>query len=102
MRRRMSRRPPFENRWTSGKLAWRWHQELEALGVENVRLRLALKDARDPVDFPDPDIPGGFVQDWLDYHDRKVRKGAARWKGVTILVAALAVADAIWAVVRGH
>jgi hypothetical protein len=92
----MSRRPPFENRWTSGKTAWRWHQELEALGVENVRLRLALKDARNPVDFPDPDIPGGFVEDWLNYHDRKVRRGSANWKAAAVFLA-LAAAAAILA-----
>lgn len=66
----MSERPPFENRWTSGKRAWRWHQELEALGVETVRVRLALAESADPVPFPYPDIPSGFVLDWLRHHDR--------------------------------
>ena len=74
----MSERPPFENRWTSGKRAWVWHQELEALGVENVRLRLALVEATDPVAFPYPDIPAGFVLDWLRYHDGKSGRGATR------------------------
>lgn len=98
MRRRMSKRPPFENRWTSGKQAWRWHQELEALGVENVRLRLALLDASPPVAFPDPDMPPGFVQDWLRYCDRKLRAGVARWRTAAILMAALAAAAALIAV----
>ena len=80
MRRGMSRRPPFENRWTSGKRAWHWHQELEALGVDAVRLRLALRDAANPVEFPDPDIPAGFVRDWLDYHDHRLKASAMGWR----------------------
>lgn len=97
MRRGMNKRPPFENRWTSGRKAWRWHQELEALGVENVRLRLALLDAPAPVAFPDPDIPPGFIRDWLSYCDRKVRNDAARWRVAVVLLAALAAAAAMLA-----
>lgn len=73
MRRRHSRRPPFENRWTSGQKGWRWYRELESLGVADARLRLALHDASEPVEFPDPEIADGFIRDWLRYRDRKAR-----------------------------
>lgn len=94
-RRKSSKRPPFENRWTSGRKAWRWHQELEALGVEDARVRLALKDSLQPAPFPDPEIPVGFVRDWLRYHDRQSRRGMVRWTVTAALVAALATAAAI-------
>ena len=98
MRHAMSQRPPFENRWTSGKKAWRWHQELEALGVENTRMRLALQDSHEPVGVPDPEMPTGFVRDWLRNHDREVRHGTARWRtvmailvGLTLIIATVSI-----------
>ena len=88
----MSRRPPFENRWTNGRKAWRWYRALEALGVDNARMRLSHQDASKPARFPDPDIPMGFVQDWLSYHDRKARRGAALAVAAGALVVVLGVA----------
>jgi hypothetical protein len=90
----MSERPPFENRWTSGKTAWRWHQQLEALGVETVRLRLAMAEAASPIPFPCPDIPSGFVRDWLRHHDH--RPGREPTPGG--LVAALLIGGALIAI----
>jgi hypothetical protein len=97
MRRVRSSRPPFENRWTSGSKAWVWHQELEAIGVENVRVRLALQDAPVPVGFTDAEIPEGFVRDWLIYHDRKARRGTVRWRVFIALLATAAAIVALWA-----
>ncbi|HEY2659428.1 MAG TPA: hypothetical protein VGI79_06880 [Caulobacteraceae bacterium] len=82
----MSRRPPFENRWTNGRKAWRWYRALEALGVENARTRLAHQDSLKPARFPDPDIPMGFVQDWLSYHDRKDRRVMLLGRVAAVLV----------------
>jgi hypothetical protein len=95
MRRKMSKRPPFENRWTSGRRAWCWYQELEGLGVEEARLRLTLRDARQPVDLLDPAIPAGFIRDWLRYHDRRVHRGMLRWVAAAVFMAALALTAAI-------
>jgi hypothetical protein len=98
MRGRASKRPPFENRWTSGKRAWVWHQELERLGVHGVRLRLAMHDADQPADFIDPDMPYGFVRDWLAWHERTERRAARSWLAVVTAMAALAlIAGAIGA-----
>jgi len=89
MSRAVTARLPFENRWTSGQKAWRWYQVLEALGVENARVRLALQDSANPVGFCDPEIPNGFVRDWLAYHDRRRRHSRA-WQVFTIALAGIA------------
>ncbi len=92
----ISRRPPFENRWTSGRKAWRWYRSLEALGVDNARMRLAHQNSSRPPSFPDPDIPMGFVQDWLSYHDRKARRGAAMAIAAGVVVVIIGVAALIF------
>ena len=86
MLHRMSQRSPFENRWTSGRKAWRWYRSLETLGVDNARMRLAHSDSNRAARFPDPDIPMGFVQDWLSWRDRRARRSAAIAIGAGVLV----------------
>lgn len=85
----VKRRLPFENRWTSGQKARRWYLLLEALGVENARLRLALQDSTSPVGFCDPEIPNGFVKDWLAYHDRR-RFGLRAWQVFAVALSSIA------------
>jgi len=94
MRRTMSKRPPFENRWTSGKVGWRWYQELEALGADDVRLRIALQDAPVAVAFPYPEIPAGFVRDWLRYRAATERRERAQALGMGTLATAITAAAA--------
>jgi hypothetical protein len=100
MRRGPSKQPPFENRWTSGQKAWRWHQELEALGVENTRLCLVLHDEPQNVAFPDAEIPAGFVRAWLRYHDRKAHRAMAGWIAALAVCGATMAAAAAWLAVR--
>ena len=92
----ISRRPPFENRWTSGRKAWRWYRSLEALGVDNARMRLEHQSSTQPARFPDPDIPLGFVQDWLSWRDRKARRGAALAIAAGVLVVMVGVAALVF------
>ncbi|QUD86164.1 hypothetical protein [Phenylobacterium montanum] len=91
-----SRQPPFENRWTSGRKAWRWYRALESLGVDNARMRMSHPSAGQAPHFPDPDIPLGFVQDWLSWHDRRARRNAVIALSAGVLVVVIGVAALIF------
>ena len=60
------------------------------MGVETVRLRLALLDSPISVAFPHPEIAIGFIRDWLNFSDREARNAARRWQAAIIVSAALA------------
>ncbi|SFL60180.1 hypothetical protein SAMN03159423_2753 [Bradyrhizobium sp. NFR13] len=76
---------PFENRWTNGEHGWQWYCELERLGLMNVRAMFADHEIRHPgkraVIF---DIPGGFVRDWLAFHDRRTARQQFLWRAIVI------------------
>lgn len=97
MTRRRSRRArplPFENRCTDGEHGWRWHQALEGLGVDTVRLQFALQSITPDSDLAELDIPPRFVRDWLRYHEQRDRRDARRWRLLVVAFAALAAAGA--------
>jgi hypothetical protein len=63
------------NRWADGRpdKTKTWFDELELTGPQNVRARLALTDASGPTPIaigPAANIPIGFAQEWLAWHDR--------------------------------
>ena len=90
MRRNRSKRPPFENRWTSGERGWRWYLALENLGVETVRTQLALTRVVPVNDLSELGVPPGFVRDWLRFHERRARRSTTRWRALIALVTAVA------------
>ena len=92
-------RLPFENRWTSGDVAWRWFLALERIGVETVRLELALRDVAPDSDLAELGVAPGFIRDWLAYHARKDRRPIAyliALAGAGVLLALLSAAISIW------
>ena len=95
MLHRMSQRSPFENRWTSGRVGWRWYRTLETCGADDVRRSLARQHALSVA----PEIPEGFIRDWLAYRDRKALRSAGRWRlyaGGGGLLIVVIVAMAVW------
>lgn len=98
-------RTPFENRWTDNEQAWRWFEELEREGVENVRAMLADREVRhadDPTVFLD--VPPGFVRDWLAFRDLRERRDERRWRALITVLAALAAGASLvaaWAGIWG-
>lgn len=68
---------PYEaSRWSAGQpnQAQRWNDELEAIGVQNVRARLAQTDAGSAGAIAiggEPYLTIGFAQEWLAWHDRR-------------------------------
>lgn len=87
-----SPRPPFENRWGAGEEGWRWYCELERLGADYVRVRLAQQEAAGAVIEP-LTPPLGFVRDWLLYLERHKRRIQLRWR-LSLLAAGLVAATA--------
>ncbi|MBO0160555.1 hypothetical protein, partial [Vibrio parahaemolyticus] len=54
---------PFENRWTNGVHAWRWHCELQRLGVANARAMFGEHETHHGEEAVIvSDIPSGFVR----------------------------------------
>lgn len=96
-----SHKLPFENRWTSGGRAWRWHCELERLGLANVRVMFADHEANHPCR-PDviSDIPGGFVRDWLAFHDRHIARQEFVWRTTAIALSFVAATSALLCLLR--
>jgi hypothetical protein len=96
-----SHRLPFENRWTDGAHAWQWNCELDRIGVPNVRAMFADHEAhyrgRPTVVF---DIPVGFVQDWLAFHDRKVARQQLLWRVTVIALTLVAASAAVLGLLR--
>lgn len=83
---------PFENRWTNGERAWRWHCELERLGVPNVRMMFSEHETHhgdEPVVVFD--VPAGFVRDWLAFHDRRTARQQRLWRAMVIGLGLVAV-----------
>jgi hypothetical protein len=68
---------PYEtSRWGGNQTeqAKRWFEELEMIGVQNVRARLAQTDAGSPGAIAIGSVMHmtiGFAQEWLAWHDRK-------------------------------
>lgn len=96
-----SHRLPFENRWTNGEHAWQWHCELERLGLNNVRAMFVDHETHRPgrraVIF---DIPGGFVRDWLAFHDRRAARQQLLWRASVIALTLIAAVAAVFGVLR--
>jgi hypothetical protein len=100
------------NRWAGGGDAQRWYEELESIGPENVRARLAQTDAGSPgaIMIGAQTITIGFAQQWLAWHDqrraerettfRKCQIFWSRWTALaataTALVAAIGWALTAW------
>jgi hypothetical protein len=83
---------PFENRWTNGERAWRWHCELERLGVSNVRMMFSEHETHHG-DEPAVvfDVPAGFVRDWLAFHDWRTARQQRLWRAMVIGLGLVAV-----------
>ena len=82
---------PFENRWSDGEHARQWFLHLERVGVENVRLWLIVeKVRRGDGDLLPSEIPLGFADDWLSYHERMNTRRMSLWQSATAVFAALA------------
>jgi uncharacterized membrane protein len=47
------------------------------------------------------DVPAGFVQDWLSFHDRQDGRRQTRWLTVVTALAFVAAAASVVAVLRG-
>lgn len=66
---------PYEtSRWGRGGQAKVWFDELEMIGPQNVRARLAQTDAGSAGAFPIGAVNVmtiGFAQEWLAWHDRR-------------------------------
>jgi hypothetical protein len=89
-----SHKLPFENRRTSGRLAWEWYCELERLGLNNVRTMFVDHEIRHPGErLIVTNIPAEFVRDWLAFHDRRAAHRESLWR-VTVVVLALVAASA--------
>jgi hypothetical protein len=60
----------------------RWYDELESLGPENVRARLAQTDAsaRGSLAIGEHSMTIGFAQEWLAWHDRKRTEREANFR----------------------
>ncbi|MET4233365.1 hypothetical protein ABIA85_006658 [Bradyrhizobium sp. LA6.10] len=70
----MSHRFPYEaSRWSAGQpdQAKRWFDELEMIGAQNVRARLAQVNAGSGGSIPigTSQMTIGFAQEWLAWHD---------------------------------
>ena len=92
--RKRLKRPPFENRWTSGARGWRWYVALERLGVDQVRAELALQELLPQTQLADLAIAPGFVRDWLAFHERRARRSTLRWRVTLAGLAGIAAAGA--------
>ncbi|MEO9227685.1 MAG: hypothetical protein ABI216_01860 [Devosia sp.] len=93
---------PFENRWSSGKAAEHWHQELGRLGVPNVRMMFAVGFSEgDPDKLIVGDIPSGFVSDWLAFYDRRGQRQELLWRAAVLALTLIAAVAAIIAAIRG-
>jgi hypothetical protein len=79
---------PFENRWTNGERAWRWHCELERLGVPMFSEHEAHHDDEPTVVL---DVPSGFVRDWLAFHDRRTARQRRLWRAIVVGLGLVAV-----------
>ncbi|MBR0697690.1 hypothetical protein [Bradyrhizobium lablabi] len=92
---------PFENRWANGEHAWRWHCELERLGVPTVRTMYCEHETHhgeEPaVVF---DIPAGFVRDWLAFHDRRDARRQFLWRASVIVLGVIAASGAVLGALR--
>jgi hypothetical protein len=92
---------PFENRWTSGERAWQWNCELDRVGVANVRALFAEHESHhDPESTLILDIPGGYVQDWLTFQDRRAARYQMLWRASILVLALAAVTAAMLGVMR--
>lgn len=98
---------PYEKSRWAGSLpeqAERWFEELETLGPQNVRARLAQTDAGSAGSVAIGELRAltiGFAQEWLAWHDRRREAlEAARhnrqvfWTRFAALAAAVAAASA--------
>jgi hypothetical protein len=97
---------PYEtSRWGGGQpQAKQWFEELEMLGAQNVRARLAQTDAGSAGAIAIGSIPFltiGFAQEWLAWHDRKRERLEAQrhnrqvfWTRFAALAATIAAASA--------
>jgi hypothetical protein len=92
------------SRWVGGDSAKarRWYDELESMGPENVRVRLAQTDAGSPgaaLLIGAEMVTIGFAQHWLAWHDwqRAEREGSfqpwqifwSRWTALAVTATAL-------------
>jgi hypothetical protein len=100
---------PFDTSWSSGnpEQTWRWYEELERLGPENVRIRVVQHDAGSAGAIrglgTELAVTKGFAEDWLRYRDQKEGSKAFRRFWITTgvaLVSAIAAIIAAWPVVR--
>lgn len=92
---------PFENKWTSGALAERWHQELARQGVPNVRMIFAVRSVEgDPDRHLIGEIPSSFIADWLAYYDRQEKAQLFRWRVLFIGLLLVAAVAAVIAAIR--
>ena len=98
-----SHRLPFENRWTGGEHAWRWHCELERIGVPTVRAMFADHEMHHADDNSVvSDIPAGFVRDWLGFHDRHDGRRQILWLAAATILALVAAAASVVALLRTY
>jgi hypothetical protein len=96
-----SHRLPFENRWTSGEHAWQWYCELERIGVPNVRAMFADHEMHHADDNSVVfDVPTGFVQDWLSFHDRHDGRRQSLWLAAVTALAFVAAVASVVALLR--
>ncbi|WP_051346679.1 hypothetical protein [Bradyrhizobium sp. th.b2] len=96
-----SRFPYETSRWSNQpEQAKRWFEELEMIGAQNVRARLAQTDAGSAGSamIGTMDMTIGFAQEWLAWHDRKQAAEAKRpakhwldWAGWVVAVISLCV-----------
>jgi hypothetical protein len=95
------KRLPFETHWKPAEheRAWRWYQELERLGPDNVRARVAQHDAGSAGALrgvgAEPNLTKGFAEDWLRYRDERESKKATRRFWITTTVALISAIAAI-------
>jgi hypothetical protein len=100
-------RLPFETHWAQGEQAIQWYQELERLGPDNARIRLAQHDAGSAGSIRglgrEVGMTKGFVEDWLRYRDQQKAGSEERWRWATLIIASIAAAGgliAAWPVLK--
>ena len=101
---------PFDTYWHSGDdaLMWRWYEELERLGPENVRIRAIQQGGGSAGSImglgKELQVTKGFVEDWLMYRDaQRSRQASSQFIIATTVsaVAAIAASISAWPVIRG-